>query len=88
MVPPWDLTSYLPARIFWGGPDGLRAGENIDGVGRAAPLAARDGDDDGDDDDDDGDDELVLAHGDGDLKIVITDGRRALTSFDTQSLGS
>jgi hypothetical protein len=81
VAPPWDLTSYIPARIFWGGPDGLRIGENIDGVGRAAPLAA--GDYDGD-----GDDELALAHGDDDLKIVVTDGKKALASFDTQSLGS
>ncbi|MER5623331.1 FG-GAP-like repeat-containing protein [Streptosporangium sp. NPDC002544] len=80
VVPSWNLTSYIPARIFWGGSDGLRAGENVDGVGRAAPLAA--GDYDGD-----GDDELAFAHRDDDLKIVITDGKRALASFDTLSLG-
>ncbi|MFI7697910.1 FG-GAP-like repeat-containing protein [Nonomuraea sp. NPDC049480] len=63
-----------PVRIFWGGSGGLRAGGGIDGVSRAAPLAA--GDYDGD-----GDDELAFVHGGDSFGIIVTDGRRVLARF-------
>ncbi|WP_327588184.1 VCBS repeat-containing protein [Nonomuraea sp. NBC_00507] len=66
---------YDPVRIWWGGPDGLRAGGAVDGVSRAEPLAA--GDYDGD-----GDDELAFVGGDNSVEIIVTDGRRALGRFD------
>ncbi|MGP4105076.1 FG-GAP repeat domain-containing protein [Nonomuraea sp. KM90] len=72
---------YTSSRIFWGGSDGLRAGEKVKGVGQAWPLAASDYDGDGDD-------ELVFAaftDSTDDLTIMVTDGKRVLTSFDRRT---
>ncbi|GAA3223549.1 FG-GAP repeat domain-containing protein [Nonomuraea helvata] len=77
----WPVSGrrHTVARIFWGGPGGLRAGGGVPGVGQAAPLAAGDYDGDGDDD-------LLFASGFDNLTIMVTDGRRVLTRFTTSSL--
>ncbi|GAA2212435.1 hypothetical protein GCM10009850_078970 [Nonomuraea monospora] len=68
-------------KVFWGAAGGLRAGAAVAGVAEGVPLAA--GDYDGD-----GDDELVFVTGKEDSVVVVTDGRKALTRFDTADVPS
>ncbi|UBU17979.1 FG-GAP repeat domain-containing protein [Nonomuraea gerenzanensis] len=73
--------SATTPKVFRGGPGGLGAGTVIAGLSGAGPLAA--GDYDGD-----GDDELVFTTGRDDSAIVVTDGAKVLTRFETADMPS
>ncbi|MEV4089810.1 hypothetical protein AB0J43_57040, partial [Nonomuraea fuscirosea] len=62
---------------FWGTAGGLRAGGRLAAAAGSRPLAA--GDYDGD-----GDDELALASGADDFQIIVTDGRKTLTTLPSR----
>ncbi|WP_326627478.1 VCBS repeat-containing protein [Nonomuraea fuscirosea] len=66
-----------PILTFWGAAGGLRAGGRLAAAAGSRPLAA--GDYDGD-----GDDELALASGADDFLIIVTDGRKTLTTLPSR----
>lgn len=73
--------SATAPKVFWGGAGGLVPGGAVAGLGEAAPLAA--GDYDGD-----GDDELVFVRGEDDSAVVVTDGKQAVSRFETRDVPS